>query len=334
MNISVLGAGSWGTTIAVLLAEKDFTVKLWAYKAEEAESMIRHRENINFLKGVPFPDSLEATHDHQEALKDAEVIVIAIPSQAIRASLIEFTPFLTPDQSLIVNLSKGIEVESGLRMSEVINEVLPEVPSKNIITLYGPSHAEEVSQKQPTTVVASCTCEENARKIQDIFMTPMFRVYVNTDPIGVEIGGSVKNIMAIAAGISDGLGYGDNAKAAIITRGLAEITRFGLKSGAKPETFSGLAGVGDLVVTCSSRHSRNRKVGEMIGQGKTLDEILQNMMMVAEGIETTRAVRNLSKKIGVDMPITQSVYDMLFLNKPVKQAVLELMSRDPKPEIH
>jgi len=334
MKISVLGAGSWGTTIAVLLADKGYNVTMWAYKQDIAETLQADRENVGFLKGVRFPDNLIVTHNHAEAVESSNLIVIAIPSQAIRECLTEFAPLINPKDILIVNLSKGIEVESGLRMSEVIHEVLPTISSENIITLYGPSHAEEVSLKQPTTVVASCICEETAKKVQDIFMTTMLRVYINDDPVGVEIGGSVKNIMAIAAGISDGLGYGDNAKAAIITRGLAEITRFGIKLGAKPETFSGLAGVGDLVVTCSSRHSRNRKVGEMIGQGKTLPEILENMMMVAEGIETTRAVTNLSKKIGVDMPITLSVYDMLFHNKPVQEAVLELMTRDPKPEIH
>lgn len=334
MKISVLGAGSWGTTIAVLLAEKGYRVNMWAHQPEIAQILQADRENKEFLKGVIFPQSLQVSYDHAETIAGCSVIVIAIPTQAIRSCLNQFSKVPIPENTLIVNLSKGIEVETGLRMSEVIHEALPNIPYDSIITLYGPSHAEEVSLKQPTTVVASCTSETNAKQIQDIFITPMFRVYVNTDPIGVEIGGSVKNIMAVAAGISDGLGYGDNAKAAIITRGLAEITRLGKKLGADPQTFSGLAGIGDLVVTCSSRHSRNRRVGEMIGQGKTLDEILKDMVMVAEGIETTRAVSHLSKKIGVEMPITQSVYDMLFLNKPVKQAVLELMTREPKPEIH
>lgn len=333
MNITVLGAGSWGTTLAILLAEKGFPVTLWAHRPEFAKELQEKRENTRYLKGIRFPENLLVTNDESAAAGTAKLIVVATPAQAVRETL-ERIRHLAFKDTVFVDVAKGIEVHTDLRMSEVIEQVLPQVPDEKVAILYGPSHAEEVSLKQPTTVVVSSHCMETARFVQDTFMTPMFRVYVNSDVVGVEIAGSVKNVMAIAAGIADGLGYGDNAKAAIITRGLAEISRLAMKLGANPLTFSGLAGIGDLIVTCASRHSRNRRVGELIGKGMKLEDILKDMVMVAEGIETTKAVMELSKKLGIEMPITQAVYEMLFKNKPVKQAVLDLMTRDPKNEMH
>jgi len=332
MNISVLGAGSWGTTLALLLAKKGFPVTLWAYGAPFAEKLQNERENTVYLKGFPFPENIQITNSKTDAAENADMLVVATPAQAVRETLSSVGDVSLAGKTL-VNLSKGIEVKTGMRISEVICQVRPEVQVSHLATLYGPSHAEEVCTEHPTTVVAASTSLETAKLVQETFMTPMFRVYVNDDVAGVEIGGSVKNIMAIAAGISDGLGFGDNAKAAIITRGIAEISRLGVRLGANPLTFAGLAGIGDLVVTCSSRHSRNRYVGEMIGKGNSLDEIIKRMDMIAEGVETTRAVAALSKKLEVDMPITQSVHEMLFDGKPVKQAVYELMTRDPKFEL-
>ncbi|ACF12501.1 Glycerol-3-phosphate dehydrogenase (NAD(P)(+)) [Chloroherpeton thalassium ATCC 35110] len=312
--------------------KKAFRLLLWAYGASFAEKLQRERENTVYLKGIPFPENIQITNSEALAAESADMLVVATPAQAVRETLHRIHQTALSGKTL-VNLSKGIEVKTGLRISQVIRQVHPEVQDEQIAILYGPSHAEEVCTEHPTTVVAASTCLETAKLVQDTFITPMFRVYVNDDVIGVEIGGSVKNIMAIAAGISDGLGFGDNAKAAIITRGIAEISRLGARLGANPLTFAGLAGIGDLVVTCSSRHSRNRYVGEMIGKGKSLDEIIQSMEMIAEGVETTRAVAALSKELNVDMPITQSVYEMLFEGKPVKQAVYELMTRDPKFEL-
>jgi len=257
---------------------------------------------------------------------------VATPAQAVREILMQLKahPF---NNTIFVNVSKGIELGTGMRMSEVTQSALPQVKIEQIAALYGPSHAEEVSRHQPTTVVAASVSKETAKYVQETFRTAMFRVYINTDLVGVEIAGSVKNIMAIAAGIADGIGYGDNAKAAIVTRGLAEISRLGVRLGANPLTFSGLAGIGDLVVTCSSKHSRNRYVGEQIGKGKTLEQILSEMVMVAEGISTTKAVYELSQKLGVEMPITAAVYEMLFHRKNPNELVYELMTREPKEEL-
>jgi glycerol-3-phosphate dehydrogenase (NAD(P)+) len=331
MNISVLGAGSWGTTLAVLLAGKGHDVRLWAHRPEFARALEAERENMRYLKGVVFPPSLHAVENLCEAVRWAGMVVTAVPSQALRETALCFSD-LPLKGKIIVNVAKGIELQSGKRMSEVLLEVLPRLPAGKIAALYGPSHAEEVAKGQPTTVVAASSSKETAVKVQEVFHTGAFRVYVNTDIVGVEIAGSVKNIIAIAAGISDGLGYGDNAKAAIITRGLAEISRLCEKLGADPKTMSGLSGIGDLVVTCLSRHSRNRYVGEQIGKGRRLDEVVGEMNMIAEGVMTSKAVIELSRKHGVDMPITQAVYDMLFEDKPAQQAILELMTREPKQE--
>ncbi|MDP8305988.1 MAG: NAD(P)H-dependent glycerol-3-phosphate dehydrogenase [Candidatus Chlorobium antarcticum] len=331
MDLSVLGAGSWGTTLAILLAEKGHRVKLWAHRPEFAEQLRRDRENTSYLKGSPFPPLLEVEFDLSRSVSDASMIVTAVPSQALRETARLFSS-LPLEGRIVVNVAKGIEVGSGKRMSEVLADELPSLLPSQVAALYGPSHAEEVARSQPTTVVASSSSAATAESVQEVFHTEMFRVYVNTDIVGVEVAGSVKNIIAIAAGISDGIGFGDNAKAAIITRGMAEISRLALKLGGDPMTISGLSGIGDLVVTCLSHHSRNRFVGEEIGRGRTLDDIVTHMNMVAEGVLTSRAVYELSSSLGVDMPITRAVYEMLFEGKAAEEAILDLMTREPKPE--
>lgn len=336
MNITVLGAGSWGTTLSILLSDNHHNVALWAHREEFAQTLSSERENKRYLKGIRIPDSILITHSPDEAMQGAfskpDIIVTATPSQAVRETLNCFSKFDFTTTSF-VNVAKGIELHTGQRMSEVIQDTLEKVRLEQITVLYGPSHAEEVCRKQPTTVVAASHDMETAAKVQKAFLTPMFRVYLNSDLVGVEVAGSVKNVMAIAAGIADGVGYGDNAKAAIITRGLAEMARLGTRLGANPMTFSGLAGIGDLVVTCASRHSRNRYVGEQIGKGRNLAAITAEMVMIAEGVATAKAVAELAIKLGVDMPITQAVSEMLFENKPPRQAVFELMTREPKDEM-
>ncbi len=331
ISIAVLGAGSWGTTLAILLAEKGHKVFLWAHRKEFADELNRLHENKRYLSGITIPESVQISSDIHHAA-EAEMVVVATPAQAVRETLMQLNshPF---NNTVFVNVSKGIELGTGMRMSEVTQSTLPQVKIEQIAALYGPSHAEEVSRHQPTTVVAASISKETAKYVQETFRTAMFRVYANTDLVGVEIAGSVKNIMAIAAGIADGIGYGDNAKAAIVTRGLAEVSRLGVRLGANPMTFSGLAGIGDLVVTCSSKHSRNRYVGEQIGKGKTLEQILAEMVMVAEGISTTKAVYELAQKLGVEMPITAAVYEMLFHRKNPNELVYELMTREPKEEL-
>ncbi|NTW82279.1 MAG: NAD(P)H-dependent glycerol-3-phosphate dehydrogenase [Chlorobiaceae bacterium] len=331
MKIAVLGAGSWGTTLAVLLAKKNYSVRLWAHRPEFAAQLETERENRRYLKGVQFPENLRVVEELGALVSWAGMIVTAVPSQAVRETVNGFSD-LPLDGKIFVNVAKGIELGTGKRMSEVLLETLPGLLPDQVTALYGPSHAEEVAKEQPTTVVASSSSLQTAEKVQEVFHTSRFRVYVNTDIVGVEIAGSVKNIIAIAAGISDGIGFGDNAKAAIITRGLAEISRLCTRLGGDPMTISGLSGIGDLVVTCLSRHSRNRYVGEEIGKGRTLDDVICHMNMIAEGVLSSRAVFDLSRSLGVEMPITRAVYEMLFEKKPVEQAILDLMARDPKGE--
>lgn len=331
MNIAVLGAGSWGTTLAVLLAKKGHEVRLWAHRPKFAATLSLERENRRYLKGVSFPERLQIAPYLEELVSWAEMVVTAVPSQALRETILGFRT-LDLSGKIVVNVAKGIEIGTGKRMSEVLLEVLPGLLASQVAALYGPSHAEEVSKEQPTTVVASSSSLATAEQVQEVFHTSMFRVYVNTDIVGVEIAGSVKNVIAIAAGISDGVGYGDNAKAAIITRGMAEISRLCIKLGGEAPTISGLAGIGDLVVTCLSRHSRNRYVGEEIGRGRSLDEVISQMNMIAEGVHSSRSVYELSRSVGVEMPITRAVHEMLFQQKPVQQAILDLMTRDPKQE--
>lgn len=331
-SLAVLGAGSWGTSLAILLAEKGYDVRLWERNDDWAEELRKTRKNERYLgSDVVFPGNLVIADSLESSIQNAEMIVLATPSHTIRSLSTHLKGKLS-DKVILCNVAKGIEMDTFLTMSQVIQSVLPELPDNRISALYGPSHAEEVSRGLPTTIVAASRDLDTSRKIRDYFATPRFRVYSNSDLLGVEIGGSVKNVMAIAAGISDGVGFGDNAKAALMTRGMHEITRLGVALGAQKETFAGLTGIGDLIVTCMSRHSRNRHVGEQIGKGKTLKEVLDSMIMVAEGVNTTRSAYGLAKKLGIEMPITEAVYQILFENQSPREVVKALMTRSAKDE--
>jgi glycerol-3-phosphate dehydrogenase (NAD(P)+) len=331
-RIVVFGAGSWGTAMAVSLVRSGREVSLWARREEQAAQMREQRENIDYLPGTALPEELRITSDIGDAARRGEVWLIATPSQAVRALCEKLVPFAHPEL-MVVSLAKGIEEGTLMTSSQVIVDVLcPPVPRGHIGVLYGPSHAEEVVFGKPTTVVAALYDIQAACHVQELLITDNLRVYVNPDVIGVEIGGSVKNVLAIAAGISDGVGYGDNTKAAIVTRGMAEIRRLGLALGADSNTFAGLAGIGDLVVTCMSRHSRNRFVGEQIGKGRTLEQVQSEMKMVAEGVRSTRSVYQLAQREKIEMPITEAVYEVLFEQKKPEEKVRELMSRSAKRE--
>jgi len=294
------------------------------------DNIIKERENKKYLPGISLPENIQFTADLNKSLSHSQVVVTAIPSHVVRSVLNEV--YRKGLGNLIwINVAKGIENETLLRVSEVIAEVCG-IPQENIAVLFGPSHAEEVSRGIPTAIVSASTSQTTATMVQNLFMTDVFRVYANLDIIGVELGGALKNIIAVAAGICDGAGYGDNTKAALITRGLVEINRIGVKLGAVPDTFAGLSGMGDLIVTCMSRHSRNRYVGEQIGKGRNLQEILNEMVMVAEGVKTTASAFQLSKREKVDMPITEQVYLTLFENKSPVQAMRDLMTRESKIE--
>ncbi|MCK9244018.1 MAG: NAD(P)H-dependent glycerol-3-phosphate dehydrogenase [Candidatus Marinimicrobia bacterium] len=329
--IAVLGAGSWGTTVAIHLYKKKYPVKLWEYFPENVAYMNKTRRNP-LLEGIPIPREIPILNDLSETVRDAGFAILAVPSNSMR-SVLENLHSQIQSNTIIVNLAKGIEQNTMKRMSELIAEVLNHSPQK-IVTLHGPSHAEEVSREVPTAVVAASVSEQTARIVQELFRSSYFRVYTNTDIVGVEIGGAVKNIIAIAAGICDGMGLGDNSKAALMTRGLLEIVRLGLKLGAREETFAGLSGVGDLIVTCNSQHSRNRYVGEEIGKGRKLKDVLDGMSMVAEGVITCLTVHQLAKKYDVLMPISSEIYKVLFKNKNPHNAVRDLMNRDPIHERH
>lgn len=332
-KIGIIGAGSFGTALAVILARSGCSVTLWAREEEVVKGINSSRYNPSYLSDVQLPDSVVCTTDYKEALSGTEMVVIATPSHAVRAVSETIKPFLSGAE-VVVTVSKGIEEETFMTMSQVLADVLDGVVIEDQIgVLYGPSHAEEVGRFKPTTVVAAAYSKRTARAIQETFMTPMFRVYLNHDIIGVEIGGSVKNIMAIAAGIVDGAELGDNAKAALITRGLHEMKRMGMLMGASQDTFSGLTGMGDLIVTCTSKHSRNRYVGYRIGQGDKLEKIIDGMNMVAEGVKTARSVYHWAERNKVEMPITEAVYKILFHDVEPKDALYELMTRNPKEEI-
>jgi len=328
-RITVLGAGGWGTALAILLHDNGQRVHLWEFFPDRAEKLRSARRNETFLPGVTIPGGILITHRLEEALEDSAMAVFALPSHLIRELAAGAAPLLSSGTQ-VVNVAKGLERKSLKRMSEVLEEELPgETP---IVTLSGPSHAEEVSRGIPTAVVAASRSLPQGRRVQDVFMSPTFRVYTNDDLVGVELAGSLKNIIAIAVGICDGLGYGDNTKGALITRGLAEISRLGAALGARQETFAGLSGMGDLITTCASRHSRNRYVGEQIGKGRSLREILDSMEMVAEGVNTADSGRDLARRTGVEMPITEQVHGVLFEGKDPREAVNDLMTRDPKSE--
>jgi glycerol-3-phosphate dehydrogenase (NAD(P)+) len=329
--ITLFGAGSWGTALSVHLASAGRDVVLWARRPAVAEEIRKTAHNPTYLPELLIPSSVHITTDLEEAARASDVWGVAVPSQKLRTRMEALRPHVHPEVRLVA-LSKGIENETLLTMSQVLNDVFEKVPRAHISTLYGPSHAEEVAEGRPTAIVAASPQEQEARRIQKLFMTERLRVYVNTDVLGVEIGGSAKNVLAIAAGIADGVSYGDNAKAALVTRGLAEIRRLGQALGADPQTFAGLAGIGDLVVTCMSRHSRNRYVGEQISTGKSLEQVIDEMEMVAEGVRTTRSAYNLARRHGVEMPITEAVHAILFDGKSPRKLVKRLMTRSAKHE--
>ena len=330
-RVAVIGAGSWGTALAVSLAEGGHAVRIWARREDAAESMRQERRNPGYLPEAVIPDQVEITTSLEEAVRDATTWLIAVPSQGVRAVTLEMRQWVH-DGLLVVSVAKGIENGTLMTTSQVLLDVFASLREDQVSVLYGPSHAEEVARRTPTTVVAASSVKATALRTQDIFMTPTLRVYVNCDMRGVEIAGSVKNVLAIAAGISDGVGYGDNAKAAILTRGLAEIKRLGVAMGASEGTFGGLAGIGDLVVTCMSTLSRNRNLGYAIGQGQSLEQAIASMTMVAEGVRTTSSVMELATKLGVEMPITSAVYSILFEGVPPEEAVHRLMMRSAKQE--
>ncbi|TMQ51033.1 MAG: NAD(P)-dependent glycerol-3-phosphate dehydrogenase [Candidatus Eisenbacteria bacterium] len=335
MKIGILGGGGWGTTLALLLDSRDHEVRLWVYEADETERMRRTRENTTFLPGVRIPDRILITNSQSEAVRNAEAIVIATPSRVVRdvaRKLLEDAgPELKGIQA-IVSGSKGLEPKTLLRMSEVLAQVLPERSRSSLVVLTGPSHAEEVSRRVPTAVVAASSDPASAGLVQEAFSTEWFRVYTNDDVAGVEIAAALKNVVAIAAGICDGLGFGDSTKGALLTRGLVEIARLGEALGARPATFSGLAGMGDLIATAMSRHSRNRRLGEAIGKGMKLEEALAASKMVVEGVGTAHAAVDLSRRHGVELPIAEQVRAILFEGKSATAAIRELLTRDLKAE--
>ncbi len=324
MNISILGSGSWGTSMGKVLANNGHSVKIWT-RDEKVKNNINNGENPHFLPGISLPKNLIATTDIKKATDKTEVIVLAVPSQAVR-SVIEKIDY--KDQ-IIVNLSKGIEINTGYLISDVVKDVLK---SENYFSLSGPSHAEEVARDIPTSVVLAGKEDKNIKKIQKEFSNVSFRIYTNPDLKGVEVSGAVKNIYAIAAGVIDSMGNWDNTKAALITRASVEMTRIGKYFGGKKETYAGLAGIGDLIVTCTSQHSRNRYFGEQLGRGKKLDEILESMNMVAEGIYTVKAVHNIALKNKIEMPIAQKLYEVIYNDINPKKAIHELMTRNLKSE--
>lgn len=328
MKIAVIGSGGWGTAIAILLSSRGHDVYLWSWIQEETDRLSRDRENKEFLPNVKFPNTIYCTHDMQKCTENAELIITAAPSPATRTTAKQLAPYVSDGQK-IVNISKGLEEGTLLRLSEVYKQ---EIPQADVSVMSGPSHAEEVSRGLPTTNVVASDSIETAKQIQDIFMGDMFRVYTSTDVTGVELGGALKNVIALCAGISDGLGYGDNTKAALMTRGLAEIARLGMAMGADERTFMGLSGVGDLIVTCTSMHSRNRRAGILIGQGKTLQETLDEVHMVVEGVNTATAAYEMAKKYNVTMPIVTEAYNILFNGTDARSAVLNLMTREKRQE--
>ena len=327
-KISVLGAGSWGTALSLLLHNNGHSVRLWSALKDEVEMLRAKREHESKLPGVHLPEDIEITWDLESCLKDPDVAVLAVPSPFTRGTSAQMAPCVKEGQ-IIVNVAKGVEENTLMTLSEIISQ---EIPQANVCVLSGPSHAEEVGKGIPTTCVVSAETRETAEYLQGIFMSPVFRVYTTPDILGVELGGALKNVIALAAGAADGLGYGDNTKAALITRGIAEIARLGTKMGARMETFYGLSGMGDLIVTCASVHSRNRKAGYLIGKGYTMKEAMDEVKMVVEGVYSAKAARSLAEKYQVEMPIIEEVNKVLFEDKKAADAVRDLMVRDKKVE--
>lgn len=327
-KVSVIGAGSWGTALAILLEKNGHQVTLWSHREEEAKELAKSREHKSKLPGVEIPEGIEIIGNLESALREKDVIVFAVPSVAVRSTAKKVVPYVKEGQ-LIVNVAKGIEETTLMTLTDIIEE---EIPGAKGCVLSGPSHAEEVSRGLPTTCVVGAKDKETAEFLQNIFMSPVFRVYISPDILGIELGGALKNVIALAAGTADGLGYGDNTKAALITRGITEIARLGIAMGAKADTFYGLSGIGDLIVTCASKHSRNRKAGYLMGQGRNMQQAMDEVNMVVEGVYSAKAGLALSQKYKVEMPIIEQVNKVLFEGKAPADAVRELMVRDKKIE--
>ncbi len=327
-SISILGGGSWGCALASMLSKEGKDVTLWVRSHSQYEEMVKEKTNKKYLPGIIIPDSLKVTNDLEEAVVNRDIITLAVPTNNIRELLTTLKPIINKNQ-ILVNLAKGIEENTDLRISDICNQILPD---NKYCAISGPSHAEEVVINIPTAVVCASVDNKVAEYVQDIFTTSSFRIYTNQDLIGVELGGALKNIIALGAGISDGVGFGDNTKAALMTRGLYEIAKLGAAMGANPDTFSGLAGVGDLIVTCTSMHSRNRKAGILIGQGYSLTDATNKVGMVVEGVKTTKATYHLSQKLNIEMPITNEIYSILYLGADVKISATRLMGREMKYE--
>jgi len=332
MRCAVIGAGSWGTALANHLAQRGFEARLWSHEAETAAAMLAQHENRRFLPGIPLDRGVHPTPDLGWSLEGAELVVVVVPSHALREVVTKAAPYLHPGVPIVV-ASKGIEVGTLFTMTEVLEDVLPAALHPYIAALSGPSFALEVAQKLPTAVTVAAHWERIAKQVQTWFGSSYFRLYTSPDVVGVELGGAVKNVIAIGAGIAEGLGFGSNSRAALVTRGLLEISRLAVKKGANPLTLSGLSGMGDLVLTCTGDLSRNRQVGLELGRGKKLEDILASMSMVAEGVINARSVHDLAQKLKVEMPICESVYRVLYEGLPVRECVTQLMSRDPKPEL-
>ncbi len=329
MHIAVIGAGSWGTALANLLGEKGYNVRLWVFEKSELEKMINTYENTLLLPGIKLSRNIVFSSDMEFCVKDAECVVSAVPSKAVKETAKKIAEYFDVKTQMLVSVSKGLDADTNERISEIFRRYIKDVMP---VALSGPSHAEEVAVKLPTTIVAASEDIKKAEYVQDLFMTDYLRVYTNDDIIGVELGGALKNIIALCAGILDGMGMGDNTKAALMTRGMTEITRLGICLGAKPQTFYGLTGMGDLIVTCTSRHSRNHRAGILMGQGFSADEAMKQVKMVVEGVPAAYAAYELAKKNGIDMPIVNATYAVLKGEKKVNECLYELMKRPKKNE--
>lgn len=327
-KVAIIGAGSWGTALSVVLHNNGHEVTIWSIVKEEIDMLKEKREHTDKLPGVKLPEDMIFTTDLEEACRDKDMLVLAVPSPYTRSTSGLMAPFVVKDQ-LIVSVAKGVEENTLMTLSQIIRQ---EIPQCRVAVLCGPSHAEEVGRCIPTTCVAGANDKETAQYVQNMFMNENFRIYTSSDVLGMELGAALKNVVALAAGIADGLGYGDNTKAALITRGIAEISRLGVAMGGRIETFGGLTGIGDLIVTCASMHSRNRRAGILLGQGKTMDEAMSEVKMVVEGVYSAKAAKALGEKYEVDLPIIEQVNHILFDNKPAAEAVRDLMLRDRRDE--
>ncbi|NLL01370.1 MAG: NAD(P)H-dependent glycerol-3-phosphate dehydrogenase [Clostridiales bacterium] len=327
-KIGILGAGTWGTALGIVLSDNGHDVTIWSKIEKEAIDLDKSRDNIKNLPGAVLPANVKITLDLKQACNDKDIIVMAVASPYTRVISKEAAPYIKEGQ-IIINVSKGLEEKTLLTLADVIKD---EIPQAEIAVMSGPSHAEEVSRKIPTTIVAGSSCKKTAHFIQDVFMNEVFRVYTSPDIIGIELGAALKNVIALAAGIIDGLGLGDNTKAALMTRGMAEISRLGVEMGGYMETFSGLSGMGDLFVTCTSKHSRNRNAGVLIGQGYSMDEVYQKVNQAIEGVNTARAALALARKYKVEMPIVEQINMVLFEGKSAKEAATDLLVRDKRKE--